>query len=215
MLNIKLKTTLSTGLFPKSQKAVAKKHLNLLLNKLPAGSQAYVAGGAPRDWHHGWGCRDIDIFFSVPKEYQPHVTLMLDAEYDKVAEDYSQEGYGVNNNPLLHSVHEYDANKYSPHAKSTSPTKFQLIQPNVDALQVIKDFPISLSRIWMEKEGEIYCCHMYAQSYNSRIMHELNETHGWNYVYLDKILGRFSQYTFMPMRWAGRRDPEEQIEIGF
>jgi len=213
MLNIKLKTTLSTGLFPKSQKAVAKKHLNLLLNKLPAGSQAYVAGGAPRDWHHGWGCRDIDIFFSVPKEYQPHVTLMLDAKYDKVAEDYSQEGYGVNNNPLLHSVHEYDANKYSPHAKSTSHTKVQLIQTNVDALQVIKDFPISLSRIWMDKDGNISCDPMYANSYNARIIHELNESHGWNYIYLDKILGRFSQYTFMPMRWNGRRPEEEQIVI--
>ena len=215
MLNIKLKTTLSTGLFPKSQKAVAKKHLNMLLDKLPNGSQAYVAGGAPRDWHHGWGCRDIDIFFSVPKEFKPHVTAMLDDEYDKVSEDYSEGGYGVNNNPLLHSVHEYDATRLSPKASSTKYTKVQLIQTNVDALEVIKDFPISLSRIWMNKDGEISCCHMYAQSYNKRIIHEINETHGWNYVYLDKILGRFSDYTFMPIRWGGRRDPEDQIDIGF
>jgi len=215
MLSIQLKTTLSTGMFPKAQKAVAKKHLNLLLNKLPQGSQAYVAGGAPRDWHHGWGCRDIDIFFSVPKEFKTHVTAMLDTECDKVSQDYSQGGYGVNNNPLLHSVHEYNASKLSPRAKSTEYTKVQLIQTNIDALEVIKDFPISLSRIWMDKDGDINCCHMYAQSYNNRIIHELNETHGWNYIYLDKILGRFPQYTFIPRNWQGQRDVSEQIDIGF
>ena len=215
MLNIKLKTTLSTGIHPKAQKAVAKKHLNLLLDQLPKGSQAYVAGGAPRDWHHGWGCRDIDIFFSVPNELKGAVTTYLNREYDTVANDYSEGGYGVNNNPLLHSVHEYDATRFSPKAKSTSHTKIQLIQTNIDPLEVIKNFPISLSRIWMDKEGDINCCEMYAQSYNSRIMHELNETHGWNYIYINKILGRFSQYTFMPMRWSGRRDPKEQIDIGF
>lgn len=215
MLNVKLKTTLSTGMFPKAQKAVAKKHLNLLLSKLPEGSEAYVAGGAPRDWHHGWGCRDIDIFFSVPCSHKQDVTSSLNNEYDTVANDYSEGGYGVNNNPLLHSVHEYDATKFSPRARSTSHTKVQLIQTNINPLLVIKDFPISLSRIWMDKEGILSCCHMYAQSYNSRIIHELNETHGWNYVYLDKILGRFSQYTFMPRGWQGRREPEEQLDIGF
>jgi len=215
MLNIQLKTTLSTGMFPKAQKSVAKKHLNLLLNKLPEGSVAYVAGGAPRDWHHGWGCRDIDIFYSVPHWHKEEVTSAMNNEYTTVANDYSYNGYGVNNNALLHSVHEYDAKKYSPRAKSTEFTKVQLIQTNINALAVIKDFPISLSRIWMDKDGDINCCHMYAQSYNKRIIHELNESHGWNYVYLDKILGRFYQYTFMPRNWKGQRDISEQIDIGF
>ena len=31
-------------------------------SNLPDNAIAIIAGGAPRDWHHGWGCRDIDIF---------------------------------------------------------------------------------------------------------------------------------------------------------
>ena len=211
MPKVQLKS-LSTGLHPIAQKAVARKHLNILLSKLPEGSTAYVAGGAPRDWHHGWGCRDIDIFFSVPEEFKVHVTNELDKEHPKIIEDYSDYGYGVDGNGLLHSVHEYDATKYSPKAKSTQYTKVQLIQTKKDALQVIKQFPISLSRIWMDKEGTIECDFFYANSYNNRIINELNETHGWNYTYLDKILGRFEMYSFVPMRWGGKRDVEEQLD---
>lgn len=207
--------SLSTGLHPIAQKSVAKKHLNLLLSKLPEGSTAYVAGGAPRDWHHGWGCRDIDIFFSVPEEFRVHVTNELDKEYQKNGEDYSNYGYGVDGHGIIHSVHEYPATKYSPRAKSTSHTKVQLIQTKKDALEVIQNFPISLSRIWMDKEGEIECGFQYAHSYNSRIIYELNETHGWNYVYLNKILGRFSTYSFVPMNWGKKRKIEEQLDIGF
>lgn len=215
MPKVQLKS-LSTGLHPIAQKTVAKKHLNILLSKLPKGSTAYVAGGAPRDWHHGWGCRDIDIFYSLPSEdYRTHVTNELDKEYSKLSEDYSGYGYGVDGNGIIHSVHEYDATKYSPRAKSTQYTKVQLIQTRKDALEVIKEFPISLSRIWMCKEGTIECDVFYAQSYNTRIIHEMNETHGWNYTYLDKILGRFSMYAFSPLRYEGRRDVKEQIDIGF
>lgn len=214
MHKIQLKT-LSTGLHPIAQRAVAKKHLNLLLSRLPEGSTAYVAGGAPRDWHHGWGCRDIDIFYTVPLANRDSVKKQFDTEYDKVAEDYSVYGYGVNGNPLLHAVHEYKATKYSPRAKSTSHTTVQLIMTTKDPLEIIKDFPISLSRIWMDKEGEISCDFFYASSYNSRVIHELNETHGWNYVYLNKILGRFSMYSFMPQNWQSSRKPDERIDIGF
>lgn len=210
MHKIQLKA-LSTGLHPIAQRAVAKKHLNLLLSKLPKGSTAYVAGGAPRDWHHGWGCRDLDIFYSIPKESQENVDKMMNNEYETLSRDYSNYGYGVDGHGILHSVHEYPATKYSPKAKSTSYTKVQLIQTKKDALEVIKDFPISLSRIWMDKEGTIECDQFYAMSYNARIIHEMNETHGWNYVYLDKILGRFPMYAFSPMRYQGRREEADQI----
>lgn len=214
MAKIKLKA-LSTGLTPIAQRAVAKKHLNLLLKKLPPNSTAYVAGGAPRDWHHGWGCRDIDIFYSVPKYAKEGITNMMNMEYDKLDQDYSNYGYGCEGHGIIHSVHEYEATKYSPKAKSTKYTKVQLIQTNDDALKVIQNFPISLSRIWMDKEGEIECDFFYANTYNTRIISELNESHGWNYVYLDKILGRFPTYAFSPLRFKGRRDKEEQLDIGF
>jgi hypothetical protein len=206
---------LSTGLHPKAQRAVAKKHLNLLLEKLPEGSTAYVAGGAPRDWHHGWGCRDIDIFFSVPLEHRDKVADMLTNEHGSFKRDESNYGYGVEGHGIIHSIHEYEATKYSPRAKSTEYTKVQLIQTKQDALEVIKNFPISLSRIWMDKDGNIECDLFYARTYNSRIIHEMNESHGWNYVYLDKILGRFPMYAFAPMYYNGSRPAEEQLDIGF
>jgi len=139
----------------------------------------------------------------------------MNMTYDKLDQDYSNYGYGCEGHGIIHSVHEYEATKYSPRAKSTKYTKVQLIQTNDDALKVIKNFPISLSRIWMDKEGEIECDFFYASSYNSRIIHELNESHGWNYVYINKILGRFSKYAFAPMRYDGRRDEKDQLDIGF
>ena len=213
MYEVKLKSK-STGLLPIAQRAVAKHHLRLLLSDLPPGSTAYVAGGAPRDWHHGWGCRDIDIFYHVPEEYRDGITTMMSDKYTTNAQDYSSYGYGVNNNPLIHSIHEYPATLHSPRAKSTTYTPVQLVQTTKPALEVIESFPISLSRIWMDVEGTIKCDPMYAQSYNARIIHELNETHGWNYVYLNKILGRLSMYAFCPLRYHGSRD-EDRIEIGF
>jgi hypothetical protein len=211
-VNLQLK---STGFLPIAQRAVAKKHLNLLLDKLPEGSTAYVAGGAPRDWHHGWGCRDIDIFYSVPEKDRDSVVQSFNEQYTKLAEDTSDYGYGVNNNELLHAIHEYDATLYSPRAKSTQYTKVQLIMTTKDPMEVITDFPISLSRIWMDPEGDINCDIFYAQSYNNHIINEMNESHGWNYVYLDKILGRFSTYAFSPIRWGGGRRIEDKLDIGF
>ena len=52
-VRIKIKTNLSTGMLPNAQRIAAKRHLRELLANLPKGSTAYIAGGAPRDWHHG------------------------------------------------------------------------------------------------------------------------------------------------------------------
>ena len=215
MHNIQLKAK-STGLLPIAQRQVAKKHLNYLLdNTLPEGSKAYVAGGAPRDWHHGWGCRDIDIFYSVPEEHRQQVTEIMDAEYSTVSKEYGNYDYGINGHQQLLSIHEYDAKLLSPRAKSTQYTKVQLIQTKLDPLDVIQDFPISLSRIWMDRTGDINCDILYANSWNGRIIHEVHDKQGWNYVYLDKILGRFSEYTFMPLNWKGRRSEDETFEMPF
>ena len=197
MTKIKLKVK-STGLHPIAQRAVAKKHLNLLLDKLPEGSTAYVAGGAPRDWHHGWGCRDIDIFFQVPTEERNQVARYMNEEYDKL----NQGGYYFDDGSQgILGVHEYPATKYSPNATSTQYTKVQLIHTEQDPLDVIRDFPISLSRIWMDKTGAIECDTAYEMSYRYSTIHEMHTKQGWNYNYLDKILGRFNNYAFVPVNW--------------
>jgi len=208
MHKITLKTTLSTGLHPKAQKAVAKTQLNRFLDEMPEGTIAYVAGGAPRDWHHGWGCRDLDIFFYVPEEHAEAASVVLNNTYAMMKKGYGY--YGVDGNEEIMSVHEYDIEKYSK-GHSMAHRICQLVRVNKNPLEVINDFPISLSRIWMNKEGEIYCDDYYRMSYNSRVIHEIHQRQGWNYVYLDKILGRFSQYSFMPMNWEGRRPEEDQL----
>ena len=190
-------------LLPKAQKAVAKNLLNRFLNEMPEGTIAYVAGGAPRDWHHGWGCRDLDIFYKTPDDANVDDIL---SKYTLMKKEYGNYGYGVDGNQGIMSVHEYDTKDYS-RSRSMSHKKVQLIRTKYDPLEVITDFPISLSRIWMDKEGIIKCDFMYKIGYNNSTIYEV---HGWNYVYLNKILGRFDKYVFMPKHWD-RKTEEEKL----
>ena len=191
------------GLLPKAQKAVAKNLLNRFLNEMPEGTIAYVAGGAPRDWHHGWGCRDLDIFYKTPDDANVDDIL---SKYTLIKNPYGYSGYGVGDSQGLLSVHEYDVKDYS-RSRSMSHKKVQLIRTKYNPLEIITDFPISLSRIWMDKEGKIKCDFMYRIGYNNSTIYEI---HGWNYVYLNKILGRFDKYVFMPKYWD-RKTEEEKL----
>jgi len=193
-------------LLPKAQKAVAKNLLNRFLNEMPEGTIAYVAGGAPRDWHHGWGCRDLDIFYKTPDHADVDDIL---SKYTLIKEKYGSYGYGIDNSQGLMSVHEYEAKDYS-RSKSMSHKKVQLIRTAFDPLEVITNFPISLSRIWMDKEGIIKCDLMYKIGYNNSTIYEIHDEQGWNYVYLNKILGRFDKYVFMPKYWD-RKTEEEKL----
>jgi len=188
-MRIKLTTPIA-----KLQKRAALRLLRKLKAELPPEGICYVSGGAPRDWHHGWGCRDVDIFYHVPNKpnWLPKSFKKLDTT-DVYANEYPTRGY-------IHSVTEYECNsgalKYRP---------IQFIHTNQDPLGIIQcDFPISLSRIWMGVDGKIFASHEYEISYNHRIIHE-ESNHTWNYTYLDKILGRYRDYCFMPHGWEGRR----------
>jgi len=193
-------------LLPKAQKAVSKNLLNRFLNEMPEGTIAYVAGGAPRDWHHGWGCRDLDIFYKTPDHADVDDIL---SKYTLIKEKYGSYGYGIDNSQGLMSVHEYDVKDYS-RSKSMSHRKVQLIRTAYDPLEVITNFPISLSRIWMDKEGIIKCDLMYKIGYNNSTIYEVHTEQGWNYVYLNKILGRFDKYVFVPKYWD-RKTEEEKL----
>ena len=194
---------LPNKLLARAQKAASKNQLNRFLNEMPEGTIAYVAGGAPRDWHHGWGCRDLDIFYKTPDDANVDDIL---SKYTLMKKEYGNYGYGVDGNQGIMSIHEYDATDYS-RSRSMSHKKIQLIRTKYDPLEVITDFPISLSRIWMDKEGIIKCDFMYKIGYNNSTIYEV---HGWNYVYLNKILGRFDKYVFMPKHWD-RKTEEEKL----
>jgi len=177
----------------KVQKKSALRLLRKLKSELPPDGICYISGGSLRDWHHGFGCRDIDIFYHVPSDpfYKPKSFGKLET-----LGDYTE--YYKNGNIL--SVSEYKcthgALKYRP---------IQFICLNEDPLGVIQcDFPMNLSRIWMGVDGKIFATDEYETGYNSRIIVELDNS-TWNYVYLNKILGRFSEYSFMPYGWKGRR----------
>jgi len=208
-MDYKLNICAKYSLYPKAQKAAAKNILRKFLAEMPEGTIAYIAGGAPRDWHHGWGCRDIDIFFRVPADHNNDLaaTLHLHKHYDRIHHkyhSYEYDGQGVM------SVHEVPATKFS-NAKSVQYTNVQLIRVQDHPLKVIKDFPISLSRIWMNPEGEVECDLWYRSGYNHYTIYEVN-TKQYNYRYLEKILPRFSAYTFIPKYWTGPRPAEEQIK---
>ena len=174
----------------------AMKQLKRVLDKLPEGTQAYIAGGVPRDWHHGWGCRDVDIFYKTPMTEEPidldfrHIKLLGEGLY-----------YHPNNHVL--SVHEYPV--YNGALKYR---KVQLIRTDTDPLEVIKDFPINMSRIWMDRKGNIECDRWYAFGWYNCMLAEMH-TKQYNYPYLEKILGRYRDYGFMPWGWKKRVDVEE------
>jgi len=194
----------STGMFPLAQRVASKNILNKFLDEMPEGTIAYIAGGAPRDWHHGIGCRDIDIFFHVPDEFRDSTTVMLENMYQTLHHNYH--GYDYEGGQGIMSVHEFDASEMS-RSKTMQFRKVQLIRLDRDPMSVITDFPISLSRIWMGIDGLIYCDDAYKDSYNNRIIREMHNKQ-YNYVYLNKILGRFDKYAFVPNTY--RSLPEDQ-----
>lgn len=196
-VKIKIRTDLSTGMFPEAQRVAARRHLKQLLANLPKGSKAVIAGGAPRDWHHGWGCRDVDIFF------QSEDMSYVESRAEPLRNSYYN-GYGYDENGIM-SVHEYPI-----HQGCLKYRKVQLIRTVSDPMLVIHEFPVNMSRIWMDATGKIMADHHYQWGYNHRIINQVNHTQ-WVYPYIEKILGRYSNYGFVPINWEGRRNEEEQL----
>ena len=185
MTIIKLEST-----WAKAQKKSALRLLRKLNAELPSGGTCYIAGGATRDWQHGWGCRDVDIFYHVPDQPDWIPQSFRKIEFDTV------QGYtGPYKTNYINNVAEYTCTtgnlQYRP---------IQFINVDEDPLKVIKNFPISISRIWMGIDGKIECDWAYDMSIRSKAIHEMNRDQ-WNYHYLEKILGRFSDYAFIPHLW--------------
>jgi len=190
----------------------AVKLLKKFKSNLPKDAIAIIAGGAPRDWHHGWGCRDIDIFYYIPDQkpltYLCHKTneqkpchldipklKQLGENNQYFNYDCDDTGFGA-----ILSIHEYQIRRKNAalHLRNV-----QLIELKIPPLDYVKLFPISLSQIYMDDTGKIESLHAYDCSYEYKIIYELHRK-SWNYVYLDKILGRFCDYGFLPYKWSTR-----------
>jgi len=205
---IKIATNKSTGMFPEAQRVAAKRQLKKFLSAMPEGTEAYIAGGAPRDWHHGWGCRDIDIFFKVPDDFKS-----LNDAYSHLSQfkimgeaygvDYS---YGCGEQGIL-TIHEYPI-----HQGSLRYRKVQLIRLKQKPLDIINNFPINMSHIWMDSSGRITCNHHYQHGYDTSILRNVNNSQ-YYYPYLEKILPRMSTYAFVPNTWDGRDGVTDPIEV--
>ena len=196
------------------EKKKALKILREFKSNLPKGSEAIIAGGAPRDWHHGWGCRDIDIFYYIPEQKPlthlshrtntqvpshldiPNLVTDEDANNHYSLLDSDNTGYGA-----ILGIHEYQIKRKNA---ALNHRKVQLIELRIKPVDYIKLFPISISHIYMDTSGKIKSFEVYDISYESRIIYELHRKQ-WNYIYLDKILGRFSDYGFMPYMWQTRK----------
>lgn len=201
---IKLATNKSTGMLPTAQHAAAKRQLNKFLQAMPVGTEAYIAGGAPRDWHHGWGCRDVDIFFYVPLIEADALTQATQhlSKYQLLGEAYGTDySYGCGEQGI-NAIYEYPI-----HQGSLRYRKVQLIWLRKRPLDVIRNFPINMSHIWMDRKGTISCDYHYQLGYNKSVIRPANNTQ-WIYPYLEKILPRYSHYAFVPLAW---NDPEDQI----
>jgi hypothetical protein len=186
-------------MLPIAQHNSTKYQLRKFLKEMPKGTVAYVAGGAPRDWHHGWGCRDVDIFFQAPETVE---TLAALGKYEPMCESYGY-GYMSPTDQGILSIHEYKINQGSLRFRNV-----QLIRVQGHPLDVIKDFPINLSHIWMDSSGRIECDFYYESGYHSRIIAAVHNKQ-YYYPYLEKILPRFDDYAFTPKGWEPRN--EEQL----
>jgi hypothetical protein len=201
---IKLATNKSTGLLPTAQHAAAKRQLNKFLQAMPVGTEAYIAGGAPRDWHHGWGCRDVDIFFHVPEQEDAltQATQQL-SKYKLMGKAYGSDySYGCGEQGI-NSIYEYPI-----HQGSLRYRTIQLIWLRKRPLDVIRNFPMNMSHIWMDRNGIITCDYHYRLGYNSSVLRPANDSQ-YIYPYLEKILPRYSHYAFIPTVWD---QPEDIIK---
>lgn len=205
----------------------AKFQLNRLLSNLPKGSVAYVAGGAPRDWHHGFGHRDIDIFYHVKGEplsvYKPHLGKSVECHLDiegitssdkyYVTDEDTQYWSNTYNDTYINipGLGDYElgpictryikrVNTYNVRRKARP---VQLIEVDRNPLDVIADFPINMSKIFMHKTGRVYAFDDYLHGYDFKIIAELHRKQ-YNYSYINKILGRYHDYAFVPLNHRER-----------
>lgn len=194
-----------------------KYQLRKFSKSLPKGSVAYIAGGALRDLHHGWGCRDVDIFYNIPENM---LAMHYDPTVDKQVYSHlshfnnikligqGENGYDYDEHQGIQDIYEHQIYKgdlkYNP---------LQLIRVNSHPISVIMDFPINMSRIWMGIDGIIQFDESYEYGYTNSIMREMHRKQ-YNYVYLAKILGRYSDYAFYPLTYFSnqRRLQKKAIE---
>jgi len=196
--------------YAKREQKKALRILREFKSNLPEGSEAIIAGGAPRDWHHTWGCRDIDIFYYIPNQKplthlshktNTQVPSHLDIPNLVCMEDTS--GYyfdaldDTGHNAII-NIHEYEIKRRN---SALNHRKVQLIELRIKPVDYVVKFPISLSQIYMDTTGKIKSLDMYDIGYNSNLIYELHR-HTWNYGYINKILGRFSDYGFIPYLWS-------------
>jgi hypothetical protein len=176
-------------------------HLRRFNKLLPEGSSAYISGGFLRDLHHGFGCRDVDIFYYIPEDkLETHYDPIQDkqvmshlSELPKLkvlGEGYG--GYDYCEHQGIQDIYEYTVNRGTLKYR-----EIQLIRLKCDPVKIITDFPINMSRIWMGIDGIIHTDISYDWGYENSTMKEM---HGkqWNYMYLAKILGRYNHYAFYP-----------------
>jgi len=183
-------------------------HLRRFNKLLPEGSSAYIAGGFLRDLHHGFGCRDVDIFYHIPdNKLSTHYDPTLDkqvlshlTELPKLNAIDEYGGYEYCSDQGIRDIYEYTVKKGALRHREV-----QLIRLNTDPLYVITDFPINMSRIWMGIDGIVHTCESYDWGYQYSTMREMHSKQ-WNYVYLAKILPRFNHYAFYPYTYFSNQE---------
>ena len=198
-----------TDPYLKAQMKAGLYHLRRFKQCLPEGSQAFISGGFLRDLHHGFGCRDVDIFYWIPED---KVTTYYDPPMEKFVLSHlasfrrikciaeGDGGYDYDEHQGIQDIYEYTVNKGVLKYRGV-----QLIRLKCDPRYIIEDFPINMSRIYMGIDGVIHTTKEYDEGFKTKTIFEC---HGkqWNYLYLAKILGRYSDYAFVPYNWKRNKD---------
>jgi len=152
---------------------------------------AFIAGGAPRDWDHGMASRDFDIYFEGDISKLKHKMVPL-AEAEDYSNPYSDEGIVS----VKESVIEF---------KNVGITKtVQFVECDRNPHDVIRNFPFGMSQAYMNRYASaILTTDAYDAGKRNRMFTALRH-HDRSYIYIAKILPRYQSYGFTPVGWSTR-----------
>ena len=136
--------------------------------------------------------RDFDFFYYLPKVSESKMVLDDHIGVKQIGDEYS---YGGDSNIL--TVHEYRL-KYK---------SVQLIRCVKPPLEVAAEFPINLSQIAMNCNGEINSSSLFKHGVAGKTIQAISPD-GCRWSYLQKILPRFSDYAYIPYGWREEDESE-------
>lgn len=166
-----------------SQKAVAKSFLEILGS---VDKTVTLSGGAPRNWERNLPANDLDFYVSVSPEevasvlgegFKNFITI-IGLEFNEI--------YDLN--PFLKSVltnENYNGCKI----------QIMFVQ-NISPENVTKNFPVSCSQIWYDKDFNLHKTKLYEVTEEDKVVVQVGHLYAARGKYIEKIRSYYPERAF-------------------